>query len=191
MSPPGSPLRQIDSDSKDVTLDMAEFTFAGRDHGPAQIVSANAYMGARGIVKGLINGADIIICGHVSDASPAIAAAWYWWSWNDQEYDCLAGALIAGALTKCSAYGGIEDKFAGFNQFNQPVFLDPGFPITEIARDGSCVITKHPGTGGSVDIDTVRSQLIRELQGSVYLHSDCKAVLHNVQMAQLRAGNNR
>ena len=68
------------------------------------LVSANAYLGARAIVKGLEAGADIIICGRVADASPVIGAAWYWHGWSDESYDALAGGLVAGHLIECSAY---------------------------------------------------------------------------------------
>ena len=66
------------------------------------IVSANAYLGIRAIRKGLDEGADIIICGRVADASPVIGAAAWWHSWAETDYDELAGALIAGHLIECS-----------------------------------------------------------------------------------------
>lgn len=143
------------------------------------MISAHAYLGARGIVEGLRRGADIIICGRVADASPVVAAAWFWHSWTEVDYDCLAGALVAGHLIECSAYvtGG---NFAGFDQYPVDRFIEPGFPIAEIDRDGSCVITKHPNTGGMVNVDTVRCQFVYELQGNVYLNSDVAAHLDNV-----------
>lgn len=156
--------------------------------GGQPIVSANAYLGARGIVTALRNGADIVIAGRVADASPVVAAAWYWWGWDDGAYDALAGALVAGHLIECSAYvsGG---NFAGFNEAERygglDTFLEPGFPIAEVDGDGSCVVTKHEGTGGVVDVETVRCQLLYELQGNVYLHSDVKAVLDGVEVEEV------
>jgi hypothetical protein len=159
----------------------------GRERRPdptdLNIVSANAYLGARGIVKALQAGADIIICGRVSDASPVIGAAWYWHSWTDHDYDQLAGSLIAGHLIECSAYV-TGANFAGFTKFKQSAIIHPGFPIAEIHGDGSCVVTKHPGTGGVVNTETVRCQLLYELQGNVYLHSDSKAILQDVRVEQ-------
>lgn len=148
-----------------------------------KIVSANAYLGARAIVAGLRAGADIVICGRVSDASPVIGAAWYWHNWSDTQYDQLAGALVSGHLIECSAYvtGG---NFSGFTELPFETTLHPGFPIAEIAADGSCVITKHEGTGGIVNTDTVRCQLLYELQGNIYLHSDSKAYLDAVKVVQ-------
>ncbi|KAK7419182.1 hypothetical protein QQX98_003522 [Neonectria punicea] len=152
-----------------------------------EIVSANAYLGARGIVSAFQRGTDIVITGRVSDASPVIAAAWYWWSWSATDYDQLAGALIAGHLIECSAYvtGG---NFAGFTDAKYggwERFVDPGFPIAEVSSDGTCVVTKHDGTGGVVNEDTVRCQLLYELQGNTYLHSDSKAVLDEVQVEEV------
>lgn len=145
-------------------------------------------MGARGIVTAFSRGADIVICGRCSDASPVIAAAWYWHSWGDTDYDKLAGSLVAGHLIECSAYvtGG---NFTGFDQYDQNHFIKPGFPIAEVQSDGSCVITKHENTGGIVNIDTVRCQFLYELQGNVYLHSDSKALLDDIVIEQ--AGKNR
>ncbi|KAL2850618.1 hypothetical protein BJY01DRAFT_209965 [Aspergillus pseudoustus] len=143
------------------------------------MVSAHAYLGARGILHGLRAGADIILCGRVADASPAIAAAWYWHDWDEIEYDKLAGALVAGHLIECSAYvtGG---NFSGFDRYDIEDLVEPGFPIAEIAGDGSCVVTKHPGTKGIVTTDTVRCQFLYELQGTVYLNSDVNAYIGDV-----------
>lgn len=92
----------LDSGNTDVKLSNEVCTFKSLPSVP--LVSANAYLGARAIVAGLRAGADIIICGRVSDASPVIGAAWYWHDWNDTDYDRLAGALVSGHLIECSAY---------------------------------------------------------------------------------------
>jgi len=172
----------LDSDNPDVKLPWNTLDDSGTEGIP--LVSANAYLGARAIVQGLRLGADIVICGRVADASPVIGAAWYWHSWEDTDYDKLAGALISGHLIECSAYvtGG---NFSGFTEYEQEIFIEPGFPIAEIEVDGSCTITKHEGTGGLVNVDTVRCQFLYELQGSIYLNSDVKAYLNNVKIKQV------
>lgn len=172
----------LDSVNSDVTVPETSLKFKSLESVPP--VSANAYLGARAIVAGLRGGADIIICGRVSDASPVIGAAWYWHDWADSDYDSLAGALVAGHLIECTAYvtGG---NFSGFTRYDQELFLNPGFPIAEIEKDGSCVITKHEGTGGFVTVDTVRCQFLYELQGNIYLHSDVKAYLSNVKVEEV------
>lgn len=177
-------LPHFDSANNHVTLSPEAFMFAQNEKEPREIVSANAYLGAHAIYEAFKHGADIIICGRVSDASPVIACAWYWWSWSGTDYDELAGALIAGHLIECSAYvtGG---NFAGFDAFDIETFINPGFPIAEVSKDGSCVITKHQGTGGLVTVDTCKSQLVYELQGNVYLNSDVKAYLNEIEMEQV------
>ncbi|KAI8718180.1 hypothetical protein NCS52_00596100 [Fusarium sp. LHS14.1] len=171
----------------DVLADPGPEMTLPADMNPDTIVSANAYLGARGIVAAFRNGADIVIAGRVSDASPVIAAAWYWWSWGDTDYDQLAGGLVGGHLIECSAYvtGGNYAGFTDAKYGGWPNFTHPSFPIAEVDADGSCVITKHPGTGGFVDEDTVKCQLLYELQGNVYLHSDSKAVLDEVTVKQI------
>ncbi|GME48524.1 hypothetical protein G7Z17_g13366 [Neofusicoccum parvum] len=154
---------------------------------PARIVSANAYLGARGIAAAFRQGADIVIAGRVSDASPVVAAAWYWWGWAEEEFDALAGALVAGHLIECSAYvTGGNFAGAGWREYGDlGRFVDPGFPVAEVGRGGECVVTKHEGTGGVVSGETVSCQLLYELQGNVYLHSDVKAVLDGVVVEEV------
>lgn len=55
-----------------------------------------AYIGCWGIVEALRHGADIVICGRVTDASPVIGAAAWWHGWAREDYDRLARALVAG-----------------------------------------------------------------------------------------------
>ncbi|KAE8317072.1 hypothetical protein BDV41DRAFT_573176 [Aspergillus transmontanensis] len=69
-----------------------------------RVVSANAYIGAKGIVVALSAGAQIVICGRCCDASPVIGLASWWHRWSDIDYDRLAGSLIAGHLTECGPY---------------------------------------------------------------------------------------
>jgi hypothetical protein len=88
--------RHLDEENNEITL--AENARDLLDTAGKPVVTANAYLGARAIVKGLENGADIIICGRVADASPVIGAAWFWHGWKDTDYNSLAGALIAGHL---------------------------------------------------------------------------------------------
>lgn len=176
-------LQHLDAGNESVKPGLLTYAFLNTSE-PVPMVSAHAYLGARGIVDGLKRGADIIICGRVADASPVIAAAWYWHSWSETDYDCLAGALVAGHLIECSAYvtGG---NFSGFDRYPIDTFIEPGFPIAEIDVDGSCVITKHANTGGMVDVDTVRCQFLYELQGNIYLNSDVSAVLDDITIEQV------
>ncbi|KAK5168144.1 uncharacterized protein LTR77_006712 [Saxophila tyrrhenica] len=145
------------------------------------IVSANAYLGIRAIRRGLDEGADIVVCGRVADASPVIAAAAWWHGWADEDYGPLAGALIAGHLIECSTYT-TGANFAGFHTHDISELLDLGLPIAEVEANGECVITKHEALNGFVDADTVKCQLLYELQGTIYLNSDVKADITNIRV---------
>lgn len=153
-----------------------------------KIVAANAYLGCRAIRRGLEQGADIIICGRVADASPVMGAAQWWHGWKDDDFDKLAGALVAGHLIECSTYG-TGSNFAGFDQYSVEQLLNIGCPIAEIANSGQAIITKHESLNGFVTEEVVKCQLLYELQGNIYLNSDVKADIANVAVRQ--AGRNR
>ncbi|KAI3325729.1 DUF1446-domain-containing protein [Xylariaceae sp. AK1471] len=153
-----------------------------------KIVVANAYLGCRAIRRGLEQGADIVICGRVADASPVMAAAQWWHGWNDNDFDQLAGALVAGHLIECSTYG-TGANFAGFDQYTIEQLLHLGCPIAEVAENGEAVITKHEALNGFVTEEVVKCQLLYELQGNIYLNSDVKADITNVAVRQV--GTNR
>jgi len=113
---------------------------------PYQPMTANAYLGGFGIARALHHGADIVITGRVADASLVVGPAAWWWNWTPDDYDALAGAVAAGHVIECGpqATGG---NFSGFRAIAD--LAQPGFPIAEIAADGTSVITKNPGTGGA------------------------------------------
>lgn len=173
-------LQHLDSGNPSAVPSELTYAFLNTpDSKPVPMVSAHAYLGARGIVDGLRRGADIIICGRLADASPVIAAAWFWHNWSETDYDRLAGSLVAGHLIECSTYvtGG---NFAGFDSYSLDNLVAPGFPIVEIAADGTCVVTKHPNTQGMVNVDTVCCQFLYELQGNTYLNSDVSAYIGDI-----------
>ncbi|KAJ5901921.1 DUF1446-domain-containing protein [Penicillium taxi] len=149
---------------------------------------AQCYLGGMGIWKALDAGADIVICGRVADASPIVAAAAWWHSWERTDFDKLAQALMAGHLIECSTYvtGG---NFTGFKSLDWSGITDMGYPIAEIAYDGDVVITKPQGTGGIVSVETCKEQLLYEIQGTYYLNCDVTAIIDQVQFAEI--GQNR
>ncbi|TKA37666.1 hypothetical protein B0A54_11750 [Friedmanniomyces endolithicus] len=173
-------LPHLDRDNAHVKLEKDTDVFI--DHPDTMpIVSAHAYLGMRAIKRGLDEGADIIICGRVADASPVIGAAAWWHGWKETDYDELAGALIAGHLIECSTYI-TGANYAGFFKHEIPELLDLGLPIAEVEANGECVITKHEALNGFVDADTVKCQLLYELQGTIYLNSDVKAEIRHVRV---------
>jgi hypothetical protein len=149
---------------------------------PHRPLTANAYLGGFGIARALHNGADIVITGRVADASVVVGAAAWWWSWTPLDYDALAGAVAAGHVIECGpqATGG---NFSGFRAI--PDLMEPGFPIAEIAADGSSVITKNPGTGGAVTPDTVTAQLVYEIGEPAYLNPDVITHLDTAELNDL------
>ena len=173
-------LPHLDKQNSNVQLAADTKAFLD-DQKTMPIVSANAYLGIRAIKRGLEEGADIIICGRVADASPVIGAAAWWHGWSDTDYEELAGALIAGHLIECSTYT-TGANYAGFFQHEIPELLDLGLPIAEIESNGECVITKHEALNGFVNADTVKCQLLYELQGTIYLNSDVKADITHIQI---------
>jgi hypothetical protein len=143
-------------------------------------LTANAYLGAWGIAEALKAGADVVVTGRVTDASVIVGPAAAHHDWKRDQYDELAGAVVAGHVIECGcqATGG---NYAFFNEIRD--FGRPGFPIAEIHPDGSSVITKHDGTGGVVTIDTVKAQLLYEITGSRYAGPDVTARMDSVELS--------
>jgi hypothetical protein len=132
-------------------------------------LTANAYLGAWGIAACLRGGADVVVTGRVTDASLVVGAAAAHHGWSPSDYDALAGATAAGHVIEC----GTQATGGNYSFFTEiPDLAHAGFPIAEIAEDGSSVITKHPGTGGAVTVETVTAQLLYEIQGTHYLGPD-------------------
>lgn len=144
-------------------------------------LTANAYLGAWGIVECLRADADIVVTGRVTDASVIVGPAAAHFGWTGTDYDALAGAVVAGHIIEC----GTQATGGNFAFFTEIADLGrPGFPIAEIRRDGSSVITKHEGTGGAVTVDTVEAQLMYEIQGARYAGPDVTARLDSVRLTQ-------
>lgn len=177
----------FDSPNPSITLDPSTLDFL-KPENDMPIVTANAYLGYRAIKKGLDLGADIVICGRVADASPVMAAAAWWHGWEETDYNELAAALVGGHLIECSTYvtGG---NFSGAHERPVSDFVELGCPIAEIASDGGVVITKHEALGGFVTEDTVKCQLLYELQGDIYLNNDVKADLSRVTVSKTSSPN--
>jgi hypothetical protein len=145
------------------------------------VLTANAYLGAFGIAEALNRGADVVVTGRVTDASVVVGPAIAHHGWGRDDFDALAGAVVAGHVIECGtqATGGNFSGFTGIDM-SRPL----GFPIAEVAADGSSVITKHDGTGGAVTVDTVTAQLMYEVGGPVYLGPDASTRLDTMALAQ-------
>jgi hypothetical protein len=145
-----------------------------------QPVSANVYLGAWGIVEALKAGADIVVCPRVTDASLVVGPAAWHFGWARDDWDRLAGAVVAGHIIECGpqATGG---NYSFFSEV--PGITRLGFPIAEVRDDGSSVITKHVGAGGLVSVGTVTAQLLYEIQGRRYRNPDVVARFDSIQLS--------
>lgn len=170
----GLPVNVAHVEGDDLVARRAEFGFAD------DALAANAYLGAWGIVDCLNAGANVVVTGRVTDASVIVGPAAAHFGWAPSDVDAIAGAVAAGHVIECGtqATGG---NFAFFG--NIPDLMHPGFPIAEIEADGSSVITKHPGTGGLVSVDTVTAQLLYEIGGERYANPDATLRVDSLQLS--------
>ncbi len=146
-----------------------------------RVMSANVYIGAEPIVEALKQGADIVITGRATDPSVVLAPMMYEFGWTINDIDKLAAGTIAGHIVECGAQctGG---NFIGWRDI--PNMARIGYPIIEAHPDGTFAVTKHAGTGGRVDIQTVTSQLVYEMgDPSRYITPDCIADFTSIQLA--------
>lgn len=148
----------------------------------AEVKSANVYIGALPIVEALEQGADIVITGRATDPSVVVAPLIYEFGWDPNNHDLLAAATVAGHIVECGA------QCTGGNYTNWrevPDLARVGYPIIEANPDGSFVVTKHDGTGGLVNIETVTSQLVYEMgDPRRYITPDCIADFSSAQLQQ-------
>ncbi|MCV7346463.1 acyclic terpene utilization AtuA family protein [Mycolicibacterium rhodesiae] len=150
------------------------------DLGLGSPLTANAYLGAWGIVDCLQAGADIVVTGRVTDASVVVGPAAAHFGWNRADYDRLAGAVVAGHVIECGA----QATGGNYSFFTEIADLGhAGFPLAEVHADGSSVITKHPGTGGQVSVGTVTAQLLYEIGGTRYANPDVTARFDTIALS--------
>ena len=187
----GVEVRVASVSGDDITLRVDELRAAGEgfvnlDTGEplpedAPLVTANAYLPARPIADALAAGAQVVVTGRVTDAALVVGPALHAFGWADGDHDAIAGAVVAGHVIECGAQccGG---NYAFFEEVPNRERI--GFPIAEVHRDGSSVITKHPGTGGAVTVGTVTAQLLYEIGSPRYLSPDAVARFDTIELSQ-------
>ncbi|KVK79848.1 ABC transporter substrate-binding protein [Burkholderia cepacia] len=149
-----------------------------------RIVSANAYLGAAPIVAALAAGADVVLTGRVADPSLFAAPLIHAFGWRMDDWDTLGAATVVGHLLECAGQvtGGY---FADPGYKDVPNLAQLGFPIGEVAADGSVVITKVPHAGGRVSAATCKEQLLYEIHDPArYLQPDVVADFTQVTVAE-------
>ena len=127
---------------------------------PSGVSSLNAYLGARPIARALAAGADIVITGRCADAAVVLGPLMHEFGWSDDDHDLLAAGTLAGHIIECGPHctGGVHTDWA-----DVPGWDDMGYPIAEVSRDGSAVITKPPDTGGLVTVGSIGEQILYEI----------------------------
>ncbi len=147
-----------------------------------RVVSANVYLGAAPIVEALQQGASVVITGRVADASLTVAPAVFEFGWSWEDWDRLAAATVAGHLIECGAQatGGLW-----INWREAPDLAHVGYPFVEIEPHGRFVVSKPPGSGGRVNVETVSEQLLYEVSDpSAYYTPDVVADFASVSLQQ-------
>lgn len=149
------------------------------------VISANAYIGAAGIVDALARGADVVITGRVADPALFLAPLIHEFGWAMDDFDKLGKGTLVGHLLECAGQvtGGY---FADPGYRDVPDLARLGFPLAEVAFDGSAVITKVAGSGGCVTVATCASQLLYEIENpAAYLQPDVVADFSKATLTQI------
>ncbi len=149
---------------------------------PGATLTANAYFGAFGIAEALARGADVVITGRVTDAALVAGPAAWHHGWARDDWDRLAGAVVAGHVIECGAQA-TGGNYSFFTEVPGMEYV--GFPWAEVFEDGSSVIGKHDGTGGEVSVGTVTSQLLYEIGGPRYLGPDVTTRFDTIEVAAI------
>ena len=146
-----------------------------------RVTSANAYLGARPVAEALAGGAQIVLCGRVTDTALALGPLVHEFGWAADDWDRLAAGTVAGHILECGA----QSTGGNFTRFWEvPDLWNVGYPIAEVAADGSFTVTKHPGTGGLVTVDTVAEQLVYEMgDPTTYITPDVVADFTTIRLA--------
>jgi len=145
-----------------------------------ELLQANAYLGGWGIAEALGQGADIVITGRTTDAALVVGPSAWHHSWTRTDWHRLAGAVVAGHVIEC----GTQVTGGNYSFFEEvPGLVHPGFPIVEVAEDGSFVVTKHERHGGLVSKGTVTAQLLYEIGGCRYANPDVVARFDTIELS--------
>jgi hypothetical protein len=148
-----------------------------------KIQSANAYLGAAPIVEALNKDARVVITGRATDTGLTLGPMIHEFGWADDDWDKLAAGTIAGHIIECGAQ--CSGGNCQFEWQSIPDLANVGFPIAEASPDGRFVITKHEGSGGRVNVPSVKEQLVYEMGNPhEYITPDCVADFTSIQLAE-------
>ena len=147
-----------------------------------RVLSANAYLGAAGIVEALRRGANIVITGRVTDTGLTLGPMMHEFGWAADDWHRLAAGTVAGHIIECGAQCSGGNCLVDWERI--PHLEDPGYPIVEARADGTFVVTKHAGTGGRVSVPSITEQLVYEMgDPRQYITPDVVADFTTIQLA--------
>jgi hypothetical protein len=149
----------------------------------SQVLSANAYLGMSPVVLALQKGANVIVTGRVTDTGLTLGPLVHEFDWQHDDWDRIAAGTIAGHIIECGAQCSGGNLLKDWRSVQG--LENPGFPIVEASSDGTFVITKHPGTGGVVNVASVTEQLVYEMGDPAnYITPDGVADFTSIRLAQ-------
>lgn len=148
-----------------------------------KVQSANVYFGAWPIVEALKRGANVIVTGRCTDTGLSLAPMAFEFGWEEKDWDRLAAGTVAGHTVECGAQSTGGNSLVNWKKV--PDLANIGYPIIEAFEDGTFAITKHKGTGGRVDVATVKEQLVYEMgDPRSYITPDCVADFTTIELQQ-------
>lgn len=169
-------------------------TFADRETGQAlgdirdRVLFASVYLGAQVVADALATGADVVITGRTTDTAQFLGPLIHEFGWARDDWDRLAQGIVLGHLMECSGQVTGGNYQVGWEEI--PDLHRIGFPIAEVSEDGSFVLTKAPGTGGRVDLKSVKEQFLYEIHDpTTYITPDVICDLTTTRLEQV--GENR
>jgi len=149
-----------------------------------EVRSANAYLGMTSIVKALDEGATIVITGRVTDTGLTLGPLVHEFGWSFDNWDLIAAGTIAGHILECGAQSSGGNLLRDWRKVKR--LEDVGFPLIEAEADGTFTVTKHPGTGGVVNVASVTEQLVYEMGDPVnYITPDGIADFTSIRLDQV------
>jgi hypothetical protein len=168
----------IDSGHALANMETGEPLSAVRD----RVLSANAYIGSTPIVEALRLGANVVVTGRSTDTALTMAPLRFEFGWGAEQWDLLAAGIIAGHIIECGAQ--CSGGNCLYDWRNIPDLANVGYPIVEARADGTFVVTKHPGTGGRINVPSVTEQLVYEMgDPHSYITPDVVADFTSIRVA--------
>ncbi|MEQ1765613.1 MAG: acyclic terpene utilization AtuA family protein, partial [Pyrinomonadaceae bacterium] len=147
-----------------------------------KVQSANVYLGASGLVEALGKGAQIVVGGRLTDTGLTLAPLMHEFGWKFDQWDLISAGTIAGHIIECGAQA--SGGNCQYEWDSIPNMANVGFPIVEASPDGSFIVTKHDGTGGRVNVQSVKEQLLYEMgDPKAYITPDVVADFSSINLS--------